>query len=465
MFKTEIYVKRREKLRELVKTGVGLFLGNDTVPMNYPANTYPHFRQDSSFLYYFGLDEPGLAAIIDFDEGKEILFGTDVGIEEIIWMGYLPPLKEKAEKIGVKEISPPNKLEEYLKNALEKGRKIHYLPPYRGEHLVKLFNLLGIKPEEAGKKASVELIKAVVEMRSVKQPEEIEEIEKAMEITNEMHLLAMETAKPGMYEREIAGAMEGFVIQKGSYLSFPIICTIHGEILHNTSQENELKEGQLLLVDAGAESPLHYAGDMTRTFPVGKKFSQKQKEIYSIVLKTQLTAIDAIKPGIMYKEIHLLAAKTIAQGLKELGLMKGDVEEAVANGAHALFFPHGLGHMMGLDVHDMEGLGEDYVGYNHTVKRSDQFGLAYLRLAKELKPGYVLTVEPGIYFIPALIDQWKAQKKHEAFINYNKVEEYKNFGGIRIEDDVLVTEDGHRVLGKYVPKEIDDVEAVRSKQV
>lgn len=463
MFKSETYIERRKKLREKVKTGIALFLGNEDVPMNYPANVYPHFRQDSSFLYYFGLDEPGLTAIIDFDEGREIIFGTDVTIEDIIWMGFLPPLKEKAEKVGVTETAPPEKLEEILKNAIERGRKIHYLPPYRAEHIVKLSKLLGISHEEAKSGASVDLIKAVVEMRSVKSPEEVAEIERAMDITKAIHLKAMEMTKPGMREKEIAGIMEGLAISMGGYLSFPIILTTHGEILHNSPTENVIKEGDLVLVDAGGESPLHYAGDMTRTFPAGKKFSTKQREIYSIVLNAQMKAIEAIKPGIKYKEIHLMTAKNMASGLKELGLMKGDIEEAVAAGAHALFFPHGLGHMMGLDVHDMENLGEDYVGYNHTVKRSEQFGLAYLRLAKELKPGFVLTVEPGIYFIPALIDQWKAEGKHTAFINYEKVEEYKGFGGIRIEDDVLVTETGHRVLGKPVPKEIDDVEAIRSK--
>ncbi len=463
MFKSEIYVERRKKLREIVKTGMALFLGNDDVPMNYRANVYPHFRQDSSFLYYFGLDEPGLAAIIDFEEGREIIFGTDVTIEDIIWMGYLPPIKEKAERVGVKETAPPEELSDIIKEAVERGRKIHYLPPYRAEHLIKLSRLLGISPEEAGKGASVELIKAVVEMRSVKSPEEIEEIEKAMEITRAIHMKAMEVTKPGMREREIAGIMEGLTISMGGYLSFPIILTTHGEILHNSPTDNIIKEENLVLVDAGGESPLHYAGDITRTFPGGKKFTQKQSEIYSIVLNAQMKAIEAIKPGIKYREIHLMTAKNIASGLKELGLMKGDIEEAVAEGAHALFFPHGLGHMMGLDVHDMEGLGEDYVGYNHTVKRSDQFGLAYLRLAKELKPGFVLTVEPGIYFIPALIDRWKNEGKFTSFINYEKVEEYKNFGGIRIEDDVLVTETGHRVLGKPIPKKIEEVEAIRNK--
>ena len=463
MFKTEIYVERRKRLRELVKSGLALFLGNDEVAMNYPANTYPYFRQDSTFLYFFGLDQPGLAAVMDFATGKEFIFGNDIDIEDIVWMGPQPTIKELAEKVGIRETAPFSKLAEFLDEAKAKGRKIHYLPPYRGEHIVKIETLIGVPPSKVKKGVSEELVKGVVALRSVKNPEEIEEIEKAMEITDSMHLKAMEAAKPGMFEREIVGLEKGIAISMGGYLSFPIIFTVHGETLHNHCYGNILKEGQIVINDAGGESSMHYAGDMTRTFPVGKKFTTKQKEIYSIVLETQLNAISAVKPGIMYKEIHMLAAKTVAKGLKDLGLMKGDVDEAVAHGAHALFFPHGLGHMMGLDVHDMENLGEDYVGYDETVSRSDQFGLAYLRLAKALKPGFVFTVEPGIYFIPELIDQWKKDKKLEQFINYDKVEGYREFGGIRIEDDVLVTEDGHRVLGKYVPKKIEDVEAVRGR--
>ncbi len=461
MFDKEVYIRRREKLREILEEGIVLLLGNDESPMNYPANPY-HFRQDSNFLYFFGLDEPGLAGVIDLEEeDSDILFGDDLDVEDIIWMGYFPPLKEKAEKVGVKKTFPSAKLSDYLREALSKGRRIHFLPPYRGEHLLKLAHLLGIRPEAVKYWVSVDLIRAVVELRSFKEPEEIQQMDMAANITAEMHLRAMKNARAGMYERELAGEIEGLAISLGGYISFPVILTVHGEILHNHYHENMLREGQLLLVDAGAESPLHYAGDMTRTFPVSARFTTKQREIYEVVLSAQKKAIENIKPGVYYRDVHLLAAKTIAEGLKALGLMKGDVEEAVAAGAHALFFPHGLGHMIGLDVHDMEGLGEDYVGYDETVKRSDQFGLAYLRLAKKLQEGFTLTVEPGIYFIPALIEKWRSEGKHRDFINYDKLEEYLDFGGIRIEDSVAVTEEGCRILGKPVPKEPEEVEALR----
>ncbi len=460
MFEREVYEKRRESLREILEEGIVLILGNDEAPMNYPANPY-HFRQDSNFLYFFGLDEPGLAGVMDMEEERYIIFGDDIDVEDVIWMGPSPSLSEKAEKVGVKEIRPSSGLGDFLREAISKGRKVHFLPPYRGEHLLKLAYLLGIRPEAVKHWVSVDLIKAVVELRSVKGPQEIEQMDIAANITAEMHLLAMREARAGMYERELAGKIEGLAISSGGYISFPVILTIRGEILHNHYHGNMLREGKLLLVDAGAESPLHYAGDMTRTFPVSGKFTEKQREIYEIVLQAQKRAIENIKPGVYYREIHLLAARTIAEGLRDLGLMKGDVEEAVQAGAHALFFPHGLGHMIGLDVHDMEGLGEDYVGYDETVKRSDQFGLAYLRLAKKLLEGFTLTVEPGIYFIPALIEKWRSEGKHRDFINYEKVEEYMDFGGIRIEDSVAVTEDGCRILGKPVPKEPEDVEALR----
>ncbi len=461
MFEREVYEKRREKLREILEEGLVLILGNDEAPMNYPANPY-HFRQDSNFLYFFGLDEPGLAGLMDMeDEEGDIIFGNDPDVEDVIWMGPSPSLKDKAEQVGVKKTRPFNSLQDFLREALSKGRRVHFLPPYRGEHILKLAYLLGIRPEAVKHWVSVDLIRAVVELRSVKGPEEIQQMEVAANITAEMHLRAMSRARAGMYERELAGEIEGLAISLGGYISFPVILTVHGEILHNHYHGNMLRDGQLLLVDAGAESPLHYAGDMTRTFPVSGKFTPKQREIYQIVLSAQRKAIENIKPGVYYREIHLLAAKTIAQGLKELGLMRGDVEETVSQGAHALFFPHGLGHMIGLDVHDMEGLGEDYVGYDETVKRSEQFGLAYLRLAKKLQEGFTLTVEPGIYFIPALVEKWRSEGKHRDFINYQKVEEYLDFGGIRIEDSVVVTEDGCRILGKPVPKEPEEVEALR----
>jgi len=459
MFETKIYIQRRNRLKEQLRSGLILFLGNEESPMNYPANPY-HFRQDSSFLYFFGLDSPGLAALIDVDENKEIVFGKDVDIEDIIWMGPQLSLGERVKKSGISMTAYPEQLEETLKLALERKKKIHYLPPYRPGTLLKISQLLGIQPEVIKDRVSVELIKAVVKQRSVKIKEEIEEIENAHEVTFQIQTTAMKMAKPGIYEREIAGRMEGISLSCGCTMAFPTILTINGQILHNHYHGNILKQGQLLVNDSGAESAKHYAADITRTVPVGGEFTQKQKEIYEIVLKAQETAIESIKPGIKYRDVHLKAAKIIISGLKELDLMKGDADEAVREGAHALFFPHGLGHMMGLDVHDMEDLGENFVGYDEDTKRSDQFGLAYLRLARELEPGFVLTVEPGIYFIPALIDKWKEMNKFTHFVDYEKIDQYRNFGGIRIEDDVLVTEKGHRVLGKPIPKTVKEVEEI-----
>jgi len=459
MFDASVYIKRRENLKKMVRSGIAVFLGNEETPMNYPANPFP-FRQDSSFLYFFGLDSPGIAAVFDFDEGQDILFGDDVDMEDIIWMGSKPLLADRAREVGIDMTFPKNKINEKIAAAQQKGRLIHYLPPYKPETSLTLMDMMSLSSKEIQGKSSEELIKAVVELRSIKILDEIQETEKALETTYDMYIQAMKTAEPNIYEREIVGKMEGIVLETGCQMAFPTILTINGQILHNHYHGNRLENGRLLVIDSGAESSLHYASDITRTIPVDGKFTDRQREIYSIVLEAQKTAIASIKPGIMYKEIHLLSAKIMAEGLKELGLMKGDTEEAVRSGAHALFFPHGLGHMMGLDVHDMENLGEDHVGYDETVKRSDQFGLAYLRLAKELKKDYVLTVEPGIYFIPALIDKWASENNFSEFIQYNGLEDYRDFGGIRIEDDVLVTEEGSRVLGKEIPKEIDDIEEI-----
>ena len=459
MFDSKTYKNRREILKKNFSSGLLLFPGNDESPMNYPANVY-RFRQDSSFLYYWGLDAPGLAAVIDVDNDQEILFGNDLGVDDIVWMGPQPSVAEKAAQVGVAHSEAIAGLEKRLREAISKGKPIHFLPQYRGESVQKLGEWLGIRPEFLNNYASPKLRKAVIAQRSIKEEQEITEIEKALDITREMHLQAMKWTKPGKFEREVAGRVEGIALSSGGRLSFPIIFSVHGETLHNEFHGNQMKEGDLVVHDAGAEAPSHYAGDITRSFPVGGKFTRKQKEIYEVVQKTQLTAIEAIRPGFPYRDVHLLAAKVMAAGLKELGLMKGDVNEAVAEGAHALFFPHGLGHMMGLDVHDMEGLGEDWVGYDEEITRSDQFGLAYLRLGKRLKPGYVLTAEPGIYFIPALIDQWKAAGRFTDFIDYDRVETYRNFGGIRIEDDVLVTDSGHRVLGTPIPKTVEEVEAL-----
>jgi len=459
MFESIVYKKRRDQLKALMKNGIGFFPGNEESPMNYPANTY-HYRQDSTFLYFFGLSQPGIAGVINFDSGEDYLFGNDIGVDDIIWMGDQLSMKERAASVGVKKVLPMDKLEEFLKKIISEGRVIHYLPPYRGETIIQLHQLLDKLLDSIRKDSSPELIRAVIQLRSVKDECEIREIERMVDVTYYMHTTAMKMAHPGVYEREIAGAIEGIALSNGGPVAFPVILTINGQILHNHYHGNMLERGKLLVVDAGAESPMGYAADITRTTPVGGRFSPEQIEIYEIVLKTNLESISGIKPGILFKDVHRRASMIIAEGLKELGFMKGDMEQAVNAGAHALFFPHGLGHMLGLDVHDMEGLGENYVGYNDKVKRSDQFGTAYLRLGKNLKPGFVLTIEPGIYFIPALIDLWKKEKKFPEFINYDKLEGYRDFGGIRIEDDVLVTETGYKVLGKPIPKTVEEVEEI-----
>ncbi len=462
MFESQTYITRREQLKSQLKNGLLLFLGNNESPMNYPANVYP-FRQDSTFLYYWGLDLPGLAAIIDLDENEEILFGDDFSVDDIVWMGPQPKMTALAEQIGVQTVAPTDRLFDFVQTALQQGRTIHFLPPYRHDNMIKLQKMLGIAIESLKENASVPFIKAVVAQRSIKSEEEIAEIEKALDITYQIHLEAMKLVRPGLKEYEIAGLLKGKAFSLGGTLSFPLIFSVHGEILHNPHQLNTMEKGQLLVIDCGGEAPSHYAGDITRTLPVSGKFSEEQKAVYQVVLNAQTAAIEMIKPGIKYLDVHLHAAKIITLGLKELGLMRGNIDDAVQAGAHALFFPHGLGHMMGLDVHDMEDLGEDYVGYDAQTQRSSQFGLAYLRLARELKPGFVLTVEPGVYFIPQLIDMWQQQNKFTEFINYDKLEFYKNFGGIRIEDDVLVTETGHRVLGKLIPKRIEGIEAIMQK--
>jgi len=464
MFSSKIYKQRRNELKKKIEKGLILFLGNDESPMNYADNAYK-FRQDSTFLYYFGIDEPNFAAVIDIDENKEMIFGNDFTIDEIVWMGPQKTVKQKAAKCGVNLTFKMSELENILKAALTKGRKIHFIPQYRHSNMIKLQILLGIDASRVNDYASQELIKAVAEQRAVKSNEEIEEIEKAISIAYEMQVAAMKFAKSGMIEKEIAGFIEGIAISMGSGLSFPVIFSKHGETLHNHFYGNKLKDGDIVVNDSGAESLLHYASDITRTFPVSGKFTQMQKEIYEIVLLAQLTSIKSIKPGVSYKDVHLKASTVIAEGLKALGLMKGDVKEAVKEGAHALFFPHGLGHLLGLDVHDLENFGESNFGYDNKIKRSSQFGLKSLRYAKALVPGIVITVEPGIYFIPQLIEKWEAEKKFIQFINYQKLEAYKNFGGIRIEDDVLVTDTGSKVLGKPIPKFVDEVEEVSSNKI
>ncbi len=463
MFEANIYKTRRNLLKKFFKNGIAFFPGNDESSMNYPGNTY-HFRQDSSFLYFFGLDQPALAGMFDFETGEEYIFGNDVTLEDIIWMGNQPSVAERASLAGINKTLPYDRLAGFIKKIIRQKKKIHYLPPYRGETIIKLAGLLSVPVSYVKIGSSFDLIKAVVALRSVKEDTEISEIENMVDVAYEMHTTAMKMAHPGIYEREIAGRIEGIAVSYGGGISFPTILSINGHILHNHNHGNLLKKGRLMVVDAGAESCKGYASDITRTCPVGGKFSTLQKEVYKIVLAANTESIKEVKPGTPFRNIHLNAARIITEGLKELGLMKGNIDKAVKAGAHALFYPHGLGHMLGLDVHDMEGLGEDYVGYDSTVNRSTQFGTAYLRLAKKLKPGYILTIEPGVYFIPALIDQWKAEKLFREFINYDKVEKYRDFGGIRIEDNVLVTDKGHRILGKPIPKTIKEIEDLMKKK-
>jgi Xaa-Pro aminopeptidase len=459
MFDSSVYVQRRKLLKRQMRHGLLLFLGNEESPMNYQGNTYP-FRQDSSFLYFFGLDTPGVAAVIDADSGTDTIFGDDITLEDVIWMGELASIKDRAAAVGIKRTAPVSQLNETIAQARRKGRPVHFLPPYRPETRDRLSGLLSIPPREVGKRFSPELIRGVVAQRSTKTDEEIAEIEKSLSVSHKMYSSALAMVRPGLYERDIFGAIEGIALAHGCLTAFPTILSMNVHVFHNPYHGNRLEKGRLLVIDSGVSSAQGYASDITRTIPVSGTFSKKQKEIYEIVLEGQLQAIAAMRPGARFKDIHLATAKTMASGLKEIGLMKGDTDEAVAAGAHALFFPHGLGHMIGLDVHDMEGLGEDYVGYDETVKRSRQFGLAYLRMARELRPGFVLTVEPGIYFVPALIDRWKAEKRLAQFIDYAQAEKYKDFTGIRIEDDVLVTKTGRRVLGRPIPKKAGDIEKI-----
>ena len=464
MFSRNIYVARRQRLIKSVKDGILLFLGNSEAPSNYADNQYI-FRQDSTWLYYFGIDQPDMAAVIDVESGEETIFGNDVDIDDIIWMGPQPLVASRAEEVGVARTAPLAELDKVAKAALAKGRKVHFLPPYRYRNMMLLHSLLGIPFDRLKTEASVEFIKAVVEMRLVKEPCEIQQIDIACNLGYAMHMAATQIMKPGMLEQDIVGVMEGVVISGGYMVSFPTILSQNGETLHKHSHHQILTEGRLTVIDAGAEIASHYCSDFTRTLPSGGRFTQQQKEIYTIVSEANNLALGLARPGISYKDVHLAASRLMLQGLKNLGLVKGDVDEAVAAGAAGLFMPHGLGHNMGLDVHDMENLGENYVGYDDTVTRSSQLGLGSLRMARVLKPGNVVTDEPGIYFIPALIDKWKAEGTCKNFIAFDKLDAYRSFGGIRIEDDLLITENGARLLGsKRLPRTVEEVENAMSEE-
>ena len=457
MFNKDTYINRRAKLKQTIGSGLLLFLGNDECGVNYADNVY-HFRQDSTFLYFFGISQSGLTAVIDIDNNREIIFGDELSIDAIVWMGTQPTLREKAHLAGIAEIRPTSEIDSYLKAAQQIKQEIHYLPTYRPEHQIKLQNWLGIYP--GTEKASVPFIYGVVNQRNYKSDEEIAEIEKACIVTADMHLTAMRIVRPGIRECEVAAAVAEVAYGNDYHLSFPIIATINGQTLHNHYHGNMIKSGDLFLLDAGAETEMGYAGDMSSTIPADSKYTSRQKDIYDITVATHEAAVAALRPGISFEEVYDLSAKVTVEGLKSLGFMKGDAEEAVKAGAHALFYPHGLGHMMGLDVHDMENLGEVYVGYNGRPK-STQFGRKSLRLARELEPGFVHSIEPGIYFIPELIDLWRSENRFGEFLNYEKIATYKDFGGIRNEEDYLITENGARLLGKKIPIHTEDVEALR----
>ncbi len=459
MFEERIYIERREKLKKQFQTGKLLFLGNDECGINYADNTY-YYRQDSTFLYYFGISKPDLIALIDIDGDKEYVFGDDPTVDSIVWTGSQPKISELAGKAGIHHTGDLSAFRKKI-SGLDK-QSVKYLPPYRAEHFLKLNDFLGYSVAEATAKASREFIVAVAGQRNIKSQEEIEEIERAVDVTSDMHLAAMHYARAGMTEAQVTARVHEVAIAAGGNLSFPIIGTINGQFLHNHYHGNTLKEGDLFLLDAGYETPLGYAGDMSSTFPVSRKFTERQKDIYRITLDAHYKAIELAKPGVNFRDVHLHVGEVLFDGLKALGLTKGDTKEAVANGAHALFFPCGTGHLMGLDVHDMENLGEQIVGYAG-VPKSTQFGLKSLRLGRELQPGFVLTIEPGIYFIPELIDHWESNKINGDFINFNEVNKYRDFGGIRNEEDILITETGNRVLGKPLAKTIEEVEPEREK--
>lgn len=457
MFSAEVYTDRRKKLaHSLSNKGLILILGNNDCPVNYTGNVF-RFRQDSNFLYFAGINLQGLAITIDTATGATTLFGDDIPAESAVWTGTVPTMKSWAEKAGITAVKPFKDLSVLIKTQ----GTIHYLPPYPHDRKILLSDLLGKTIAEVNTGYSVELIKAIVELRSYKTPDEIAQIEDSLNsATAKFHIEAMKMAKEGYYEYEIAGQIESTMLRNHCQPAYGIICSVHGEILHNVHYHNQLKEGQLLLIDAGAENKMCYASDITRTTPVGGKFSNQQKEIYNLVLSALTTSIEKIKPGIPYRDIHIDAARLMTKGLVDLGIMKGDVDEIVQAGAHALFFPHGLGHMLGLDVHDMEDLGEQYVGYGDSYTRSEQFGTAYLRLARKLEEGFVITVEPGLYFIPILIEKWKSENKFANFINYNALTPYMEYGGTRIEDNILVTANGSKILGDPIPKSIEEIEGL-----
>jgi Xaa-Pro aminopeptidase len=461
LFDKQAYVSRRQALQQTIGSGLIVLMGNEESSMNYKDNWYP-FRQDSTFLYYFGLDVAGLGAVIDTESGEIVVFGNELSMDDIVWTGPLPSVREMAAAVGVSQTAPYNDIATYIRKARFAGRTVHILPPYRPENKIRLGEWLQIPVQDVDGQVSLPLIKAVIKQRVIKEAAEVAEIEKAVSITADMHVAGMQFARPGMKEYEVAAKVQEVAFAAGGRLSYPIICTVNGETLHNHYHGNTIREGQMLLLDAGAENDLHYAGDLTRTFPVGKIFTTQQRAVYDIVLHSMDHAISLLKPGVRFRDVHAGACEKLVEGLASIGIMKGNAAEAVAAGAHTLFFQCGLGHMMGMDVHDMEDLGEQYVGYSDDLHKSKEFGWKSLRLGRAVEPDYVLTIEPGVYIIPSLIDQWVAEKKHTNFINYTELEKYRDFSGIRVEDNFLVTADGNRKLGKHLPKTAAEIEAFRN---
>ena len=459
MFSKETYIKRRTRLKELVKSGIIVLFGNNESPMNYPNNTYYPFRQDSSFLYYFGQHRDALAGVIDIDNNREILIGDDINIEDIVWLGKVNRVAELAAEVGVDNSAPMKALKDICDEAKAKGRKIHFLPPYRHDIMIQIMDLLDIHPSKQKEAASLELIMAVVKQRATKEQQEIEAIERACDVGYLMHTTAMKVTRAGLTEKYVGGIIDSVALSNATKNSFPTIFSQHGEIMHGIPKYDILEEGRLALCDCGCELD-DYCSDNTRTFPVANKFTQRQLEIYSIVEACHDYVLEVAKPGVKWMDVHMNVCRLMTEKLKELGLMKGDTEEAVKAGAHAMFMPHGLGHMMGMDVHDMEGLGQIYVGFDEETRPNlEQFGTNCLRMGRRLEENFVMTDEPGIYFIPDLIDSWRASGHCAEYLNFDKIETYKDFGGIRLEDDILITSEGCRFLGnKRIPYHPADVE-------
>lgn len=470
MFSKEVYARRRQTLVAKMadsaaegKRGIALFIGNTEAPAQYKDNCYK-FRQDSTWLYFFGIDQPLYAAIIDLDNGNETIFANDVEIGDIIWMGPQPSVASVAASVGVEKSAPYTDLNAAVAKVLAEGRPVHFVKPSRYYNTMKIASLLGCGTDEVAGRFSLALTKAIISMRLVKEDCEIEAIDDACNLGYEMHTVARNSIVPGIIEQEIVGKMDGVTLSKGWGVSFPTILTQHGETLHNHLHDKIIEPGKLMVIDAGAESNVHYASDFTRTYPTSGKFTAKQREIYQIVCDCNEFAFSMTRPGISYREVHLKTMHLMLEELRAMDIVRGDVQDMVEAGIAGLFMPHGLGHNMGLDVHDMEDYGENYVGYDDDQSRSPQLGLGSLRMARKLVPGNVITDEPGIYFIPALIEKWKSEKTDQGFVNYQKLESYYDFGGIRLEDDVLVTADGARRLGKErLPISPDDVEAAMAK--